>query len=80
MYSAGTVLKLDYGIFYHYGIADSLGYVIHNSKKHQKAVRESYDIFADGKEIFVSKITSDNLIQAVVNAQRYLGIPYNVIK
>lgn len=33
MYAAGTVLKLDFGTFHHYGIADGLGSVIHNSKK-----------------------------------------------
>ena len=41
MYPPGTTLKLDYGTFYHYGIADGLGGVIHNSKKLGKVTHES---------------------------------------
>ena len=80
MYPAGTVLKLDFGSFYHYGIVDGLGSVIHNSKKHFKVTQESYEAFAEGKEIIVSDITSDNPAQAAVSAKRYLGMPYNLIK
>lgn len=80
MYQAGTVLKLNFGTFFHYGIADGEGGVIHNSKKHFKVTRESYDDFSEGKEIIVSDITSENPAQAAVNAMRYLDMPYNLIK
>jgi len=80
MYPAGTVLKLDFGTFFHYGIADGLGEVIHNSKKHFKVTKESYAHFAEGKKIIVSDITSKNPAQAAINAQRYIGMPYNLIK
>jgi hypothetical protein len=80
MYPAGTVLKLDFGTFSHYGIADGLGEVIHNSKKYFKVTQESYESFADGKEIIVSDITSENPSQAAINAKRYLGMQYNLIK
>lgn len=80
MYPAGTTLKLDFGTFFHYGIADGLGSVIHNSKKHFKVTCEPYAEFAEGKDIIVSDITSENPAVAVINAQRYLGMPYSLIK
>ncbi len=80
MYSAGTVLKLDFGTYFHYGIADGLGKVIHNSKKHLKVTKESYKEFAEGKEILISDINSENPTQAVINANHYLGMPYHLIK
>ena len=80
MYPAGTVLKLDFGTFFHYGIADGLGNVIHNSKKHFKVTLEPYDSFAEGREIMVSEITSENPAYAVVMAKRYLGMPYDLIR
>jgi len=80
MYPAGTVLKLDFGMFFHYGVADGLGEVIHNSKKRLKVTKESYADFAEGKEIIISSITSNNPTQAAINAQRYIGMPYNLIK
>lgn len=78
MYPAGTVLKLDFGSFFHYGLADGNGQVIHNSKARSKVTTESYQDFAEGKEILVSDITSENPSQAVVMAKRYLGIPYKL--
>mgnify|MGYP005992191551 CR=1 FL=1 len=78
MYSAGTVLKLDFGTFFHYGVADGVGSVIHNSKKHRKVTKESYEDFSDGKAIIVSKITSESPEQAAIKAERYIGMPYNL--
>lgn len=80
MYPAGTVLKLDFGSFFHYGLADGSGRVIHNSKKHLKVTHESYDEFSEGKQIIISDITSENPSQAAINAQRYIGMPYSLIK
>jgi hypothetical protein len=80
MYTAGTVLKLDFGTFFHYGIADGLGEVIHNSKKHLMVTQETYEEFADGKSIIVSDMTGGNPDQAAINAKRYLGMPYNLIR
>jgi hypothetical protein len=77
-FSSGTILTLDFGSFLHYGIADGLGCVIHNSKKHKKVTRESYADFAEGKKIAVSAITSANPAQAVVIAKQYLGKPYDL--
>ena len=79
MYLAGTTLKIDYGLYGHYGIADGLGCVIHNSKKHAKVVKETIEEFADGREILSSSITSENPAQAVIIASRYLEMPYNLI-
>jgi lecithin:retinol acyltransferase len=79
MYPMGTVLKLDFGTFFHYGVADGLGSVIHNSKKHLKVTQESYEAFSEGKEIIVSDITSDSPPNAAIKAQRYIGMPYNLM-
>jgi len=79
MYPSGTVLRLDFGTFSHYGIADGLGSVIHNSKKRLKVTKESYEDFADGKEILESDITSENPSKAVAMAQRYIGMPYDLL-
>ena len=80
MYNAGTTLKLDLGTYFHYGIADGIGGVIHNSKKWLKVVSESETDFAEGDEILISDITSDNPAMAVIRAQRYLGMPYHLIE
>lgn len=80
MYSAGTVLKLNLGMYFHYGIADGLGQVIHNSKKHLEVICEPEQDFSEGKEIITSDITSENPTQAAINAKRYIGMPYNLIK
>jgi Lecithin retinol acyltransferase len=81
MYEAGTVLKLDFGTFFHYGIADGIGGVIHNSKKWLKVTHEPYEAFAEGKEILISeKIGSNQPWQAVNIAMRYIGLPYDLFK
>ncbi len=79
MHLAGETLKINYGFYNHYGIADGLGNVIHNSKKHTKVVKETVAEFADGREILPSSITSENPAQAAIIALRYLGMPYNLI-
>lgn len=80
MYPAGTTLKLDFGTYFHYGIADGKGNVIHNSKKRLKVTKEPETDFADGKEIQISSITSANPEAAVSISERYIGMPYNLIK
>jgi hypothetical protein len=79
MYPEGTVLKLDFGSYFHYGLADGAGKVIHNSKARLKVTSETYDEFSEGKKIIVSEITSDNPSRAVIIAKRYLGMPYNLL-
>ena len=79
MYPAGTTLKIDYGLYIHYGIYDGLGKVIHNSKKYMKVVHEALVDFKDGKDIKVSSVTSENKEYAVIRAKRYIGMPYNLI-
>ncbi|MCK4538776.1 MAG: lecithin retinol acyltransferase family protein [Candidatus Krumholzibacteria bacterium] len=80
MYQAGTTLKLNFGSYFHYGIADGNGNVIHNSKKRGMVTSEPEADFAEGEVIQVSDITSDNPNLAVMMAERYLGMPYNLIK
>lgn len=80
MYTQGATLKLDFGTFYHYGIADGKGGVIHNSKKHMMVRHESEEVFAEGKQILISDITNNNPMFALEKAKRYIGMPYNLIK
>ncbi|NKC16211.1 MAG: hypothetical protein GKR94_29605 [Gammaproteobacteria bacterium] len=80
MYPAGTTLKLNLGTFLHYGIADGSGNVIHNSKKRLMVIKEPEASFAEGKAIQVSSITSENPESAVAKAERYLGMPYDLIE
>lgn len=79
MHAAGTTLKLDFGTYSHYGIADGLGNVIHNSKKSLKVTLEPEADFADGKAIQASTITSGDPESAVTRAMRYIGMPYSLI-
>lgn len=79
MYPAGTVLKLDFGSFFHYGLADGAGKVIHNSKARLKVAHESYEDFSDGKKIVVSDITSEEPSRSIIMAMRYIGMPYNLL-
>ncbi|PTY38566.1 hypothetical protein BGP77_11505 [Saccharospirillum sp. MSK14-1] len=78
MYPAGTTLRIDLGAFSHYGIADGNGAVIHNSKKRLKITRESYDEFSGGREILSSNITGSKPETAVLMAERYIGMPYDL--
>ncbi len=78
MYAAGTILRVDFGNFYHYGIADGAGGVIHNSKKRGKVTHESEDGFSGDYPIEISEVTSENPSHAVIIAKRYLSLPYNL--
>jgi len=80
MYSKGTTLKIDFVTFYHYGIADGMGGVVHNSKKRLMVTHESEADFAEGKEILISDITSDNPSYALEKAKRYINMPYYLAK
>jgi len=79
MYKAGTTLRLDFGTYFHYGISDGKGSVIHNSKKYLKVTKESEEKFAEGKNIQLSDISSQDPDGAVVRAKQYLEMPYNLI-
>lgn len=78
MYSAGTTLTVDFGVYTHYGIADGNGYVIHNSKLHGVVVKEPLSKFADGKEVSISGIKGEIPTAAVAAAMKYIGMPYNL--
>ena len=80
MYAKGTTLLLDFGIFNHYGIADGCGGVIHNSKKYFMVTHESEADFAEGKDIIVSDITSNNSTYAFNKAKRYIGMSYDLLQ
>lgn len=78
MYQAGATLKLDFGAYSHYGIADGNGGVIHSSKKHGKVVNVPYQEFSQGTDILVSSIKGEIISRAAITAQQYVGLPYNI--
>ncbi|SEH04591.1 lecithin retinol acyltransferase family protein [Candidatus Venteria ishoeyi] len=79
-YPPGTILKIKFGIYFHYGIADGEGNVIHNSKKRMQVTCETESAFAEGRTIQVSHISSENPEKAVIKAKQYIGMPYKILK
>ena len=76
---AGTTLSCDCGTFWHYGVADGAGGVIHNSKKCSKVVRENEQEFSDGKKVEKSEtIVSKDLAAAYNRALKNVGKPYHL--
>lgn len=80
MYEAGTVLKIDCGAFFHYGIANGQGMVVHNSKKRMMVALDSYEEFSDGKKIIVSDIMGIDALRAVKLANKYIGLSYSLFQ
>ena len=71
----GTTLQAlgSTGTYWHYGIYDGQGRVIHN-KKHYQVVREPLEKFSEGQKIHVNQhITSDNLYVAYQRAEDRIG-------
>ncbi|MFC1503128.1 lecithin retinol acyltransferase family protein [Pseudomonadota bacterium] len=78
LYPVGTVLKIRCSTYWHYGMSDGQGGVIHNSKKRRRVQFDTLEEFSDGKEIVVSSIGGEDPEQAFINSQKYLGVPYNL--
>jgi Lecithin retinol acyltransferase len=77
-YPVGTILKVRCLSYWHYGMADGRGGVIHNSKKRRQVQFDTLYEFSEGRAILVSSITSDEPEKAYFYAQQYLGTPYNL--
>ncbi len=77
-YTPGTVLKIYCGTFFHYGIVDYFGRVIHNSKKNKNVVVETLSKFCEGKKPSISKITSENTALAIEKATKSIGAKYDL--
>ncbi|OZS43687.1 lecithin retinol acyltransferase family protein [Photobacterium sanguinicancri] len=77
-YPIGTVLKIRCTSYWHYGMSDGRGGVIHNSKKRRQVQFDTIDEFAEGREVIVSSITSDNPKLAFLHAKKFVGTPYNI--
>ncbi|ELR63544.1 hypothetical protein C942_03560 [Photobacterium marinum] len=78
IYPVGIVLKIRCSTYWHYGISDGEGGVIHNSKKRLRVQIDSLDDFTEGREIVVSSITSENPRRAFHYAKKHIGRPYNL--
>ncbi len=77
-YPPGTVLKINCGTFWHYGISDGDGGVIHNSRKRGKVMPDTLEEFAEGRDIKVSHIQGSDMPAALEMAKTLLGTKYNV--
>jgi hypothetical protein len=71
-------VKVHYGCFYHHGLHDGNGFVIHNSKKHGKVVCEPISVFADGKKVITSALVVEDSVSAIEKARRLIGHPYEL--
>lgn len=81
MFPKACVVKIDMGLFFHYGIFDGNGKVIHNSKRHGRVVIESLKSFSEGKEVLADLgIFSGDADAAIERAKRYIGTPYNLLQ
>jgi hypothetical protein len=74
----GDILVRDDLFYKHYGIMVERGNVIHNSKLLQGVVLSTYELFADGKDVTLSKIPNENPSQTAENARSLLGQKYDL--
>lgn len=77
-FPAGTVLKIRCSSYWHYGVADGAGGVIHNSKKRRQVQYDTLAAFAEGRAIVISDITSPHPAQAYAYALTQVGRSYNL--
>lgn len=80
VYAPGTTLKVDIGVYWHYGMAAGYDEIIHLTKRNGSVVRESYDDFSGGREILeCAEITSDFPQEAVNRALDYTDKRYDLL-
>lgn len=78
-FKPGDVIKINMGLYWHYGITDNNGNIIHNSKKRGMVTCESLQEFSEGKPVIKDpKLTGDNQNEAIKKASSYIGLPYNL--
>lgn len=75
----GTTLRFKLGDYWHYGILVHQGYVVHNSKRHRRVVKEPFANFAEGRNVEIcSEVSSASLELACQRAHRYIGMAYQL--
>ncbi len=74
----GAVLKIRCSTYWHYGISDGDGCVVHNSKKRRRVQLDTLDAFSEGREIVVSTISSADPEDAYHYASQQVGRTYNL--
>ncbi|KLV07243.1 hypothetical protein ABT56_06835 [Photobacterium aquae] len=77
-YAPGTVVKVRCSTYWHYGMADGHGYVVHNSKKWRQVTRETEAEFSEGRQIVLSDIQGRDPEQALDYALSQIGRRYNL--
>ena len=80
LYAKGEIIKTHCG-YWHYGVSDGAGGVIHPSKKHDcKVVHTPLEKFSGGHKVLKSPdITSDDLTVAYKNAEARIGESYDLL-
>lgn len=80
LYVKGETIKVWYNYYWHLGISDGAGGVIHKSKAHGKVVYTSLLEFSGGNKIFkCPDITSNDLLLAYKKAEERMGESYGLI-
>jgi hypothetical protein len=75
----GDILKVQYLGFTHYGIYAGFNSMIHNSRKGGQVEEIDFQEFADGREVAISSIKSDDPYFSVFLARQYIGQKYNLL-
>lgn len=78
MIKIGDILSVKYLGFTHYGICAGSNSMIHNSRKGGQVEEINFKKFADGREVTVSSIKSDDPYFSVFLARQYIGQKYNL--
>ncbi len=76
----GTTVRIWCGAYWHYGLIDSTGFfVIHNSKKHSKVVRETTEAFSSGATLTVCADVMGRLPAGAARlAESAIGVAYRL--
>lgn len=78
-FEPGTTLRVNHGLYWHFGIVGFDGHVIHNSKERGKVVSEPLPKFAGGNDVLpCEQIRSQNWLKALQRAYSAIGTPYNL--
>lgn len=79
MIQIGDILKVQYLGFTHYGIYAGFNSMIHNSRKGGQVEEIDFQEFADGREVAISSIKSNDPYLSVFLARQYIGQKYNLL-
>ena len=80
LYAKGETIRVWHDYYWHFGISDGAGRVIHKSKAHGKVVYTSLFEFSRGGQVLkCPNIRSKDLLLAYKNAEKRMGESYGLI-